>query len=498
MGNKRWLLGTCAGAMAITLGVGALSGVADAAAAPAAVTGPTSGVSYTAADAFGNVNPEGVATDWYFQYGATAHYGLDTALHAAGAGGETLAVSAPLADLVPGTLYHYRLVAASKEGTTVGGDRSFTTPASPPGVATGAATAVADTTAVLRGAVNPRGLATVAHFALGTTPSYTANTAARSAGAGVAPTAVAIRADRLAPDTTYHFALVATNADGSATGADAAFTTTGPAIVADGTPSSVTAGSAVLSGTVDPGGHPARWFFQYGVSTSYGATTPVKSAGDGLAPVPVAAAISGLAPGTEYHFRLVARNADGTTVAGDSVIATLGPTLTASSGSTTFGQSTTLNGSIPTGASNQSVTIFAQRATDPSFVGLTTVLTGSGGAYSFAVRPRIGTSYKALWDNAATPIVSVGVRPSVMLRISGSSAAVRVAAARSLANRLVRLQRLVHGRWRVVDSARLGRGSSVVMRPSTPAGARLRAWLTAFQAGPGYEQAVSGVHRLQG
>jgi hypothetical protein len=73
--------------------------------------------------------------------------------------------------------------------------------------------------------------------------------------------------------------------------------------------------SAVLVSSVDPEGLPTTYQFEYSTSISFSGAlkTPVSPAGEGTDPRPARAAISGLAPNTSYHFRLVATNSSGTT-----------------------------------------------------------------------------------------------------------------------------------------------------------------------------------------
>ena len=77
-----------------------------------------------------------------------------------------------------------------------------------------------------------------------------------------------------------------------------------------GAPSAVDAASATLTGTVAPNGSDTWYSFVYGVD-GYDAHTPPAPAGDGTAPVAVTAQITGLAPATTYHVRLVAFNHHG-------------------------------------------------------------------------------------------------------------------------------------------------------------------------------------------
>jgi hypothetical protein len=102
-----------------------------------------------------------------------------------------------------------------------------------PSATTGSATGVTTSTATLNGVVNPQRATTSYHFDYGTTTAYGTTTPATGAGAGTADVGAAAPLAGLAAGTTYHFRLVASNALGSATGADGVFTTTS---VGGGTP----------------------------------------------------------------------------------------------------------------------------------------------------------------------------------------------------------------------------------------------------------------------
>jgi hypothetical protein len=101
-----------------------------------------------------------------------------------------------------------------------------TTPA--PDSSTGQATKVAIHTATLTGTVNPHGSVTTYTFQFGPTSAYGAETKPASAGAGSTPVPVSASLSGLEAGTTYHYRLVATNADGQSTkGVDHTFTTQG-------------------------------------------------------------------------------------------------------------------------------------------------------------------------------------------------------------------------------------------------------------------------------
>jgi hypothetical protein len=91
-----------------------------------------------------------------------------------------------------------------------------------------------------------------------------------------------------------------------------------------GEASSIGQSTASAGGLVTPGGLAATWRVEYGTSTAYGATVagaPDTSAG--YAAEAVSAALTGLAPATTYHFRLVAEHAFGTSAGADRTFTTM-------------------------------------------------------------------------------------------------------------------------------------------------------------------------------
>jgi hypothetical protein len=111
-------------ALAVSLAAPAL---AAAATKPGVSTGGASKVTITTATLNGKVNPHTAPTTYFFQYGTTAAYGSRTPDASAGAGNAAVGASAAIAGLGPNTKYSV--------GTTVGGDRTFTTPKQPLGLA---------------------------------------------------------------------------------------------------------------------------------------------------------------------------------------------------------------------------------------------------------------------------------------------------------------------------------------------------------------------------
>jgi hypothetical protein len=93
------------------------------------------------------------------------------------------------------------------------------------------------------------------------------------------------------------------------------------AIAATGPANFVTSNSAQVTGSVTP--YPsASAFFQYGTTTAYGAQTSPRGVSSATA---ISAVLSGLAANTEYHYRVVAEDADGTQTGADMTFTTALP-----------------------------------------------------------------------------------------------------------------------------------------------------------------------------
>jgi hypothetical protein len=92
--------------------------------------------------------------------------------------------------------------------------------AASPTVSTLSASSVGQTTATLRADVNPQGAPTTYRFQYGTSTAYGLETFGRTIAAGVVPQSVSFRINSLAPRTTYHFRVVASNRAGTTFGPD--------------------------------------------------------------------------------------------------------------------------------------------------------------------------------------------------------------------------------------------------------------------------------------
>jgi hypothetical protein len=321
-----------------------------AATAPTATTGAAQQVEYASATVTATVNPNGSATSYYFEYGTTSAYGMQTSSASAGSGTSGVAEQQPLTGLAASTTYDYRVVAVSAGGTVEGSNATFTTPKTPaPMPTTSAATALTSAAATLNGSVNPEGVPTTYYFQYGTTAAYGSKTATQSAGSASTAQTVATNVSGLAATTTYHYRLVAVSAGGTVVGGDLTFTTSKLPVPAVGTglATGVTTATAVLNGTVNPEGLATSYYFQYGTTSGYGHNTATHSAGSGTGSTAASQSLSGLAARTTYHYRIVAVNAGGTVDGKDATFVTTGaPTVTTGAASAVTTTTATLTGSV--------------------------------------------------------------------------------------------------------------------------------------------------------
>jgi DNA-binding beta-propeller fold protein YncE len=294
-------------------------------------------LSATGATLRGTVDPLGTeGASYHFQYGTSTEYGFETPPTSV-EGNVGLPVEAPVVGLEPGTTYHCRLDATNNTGLVEEGhDSTFTTPPLKPVVEDPeapvlSASNITTTGVIFNGQVDPGNGATAYHFAYGEeSENYTQNLPSIGIGSGLAPIPVEqAPAQELRPNTTYHFALIATNAAGTTVGLDHTFTTlalphpaTAAPVALTGEAAAVTQSTAMLTGAIDPGGLPTTYAIELGATTAYG--TRIFGA---LVPEPggvasIASAVSGLQPAAVYHFRVVAFNAAGTSYGADHAFAT--------------------------------------------------------------------------------------------------------------------------------------------------------------------------------
>lgn len=291
---------------------------------PTATTGSATGETGTAATVTGTVNPEGTPTKSWFEYGATESYGSQTAHEPAGEGTTATAVQATLAQLEPDTEYHYRLQAQNSLGQkATGSDETFTTAGALPAISEETASEVTSNTATLAATVDPENQPTTYRFEYATNEALTAPTTA-----GEATIAAVYGEQRAGPaevtglqaNATYYYRLVASNGTSNGNGTsygpvESFLTAPLPPTVASGEATGVTATTARITGVLDGMDAETHYFFDYGLTASYGASIPenapsqAESAGTVSTDTNETAELTGLTPNTTYHFQLVVFNA---------------------------------------------------------------------------------------------------------------------------------------------------------------------------------------------
>jgi streptogramin lyase len=98
---------------------------------PTAATGGASAIGHDSATVVATVNPLDYATSVRFEYGPTTAYGSSTPAVALPAGSAAVPVTGTLTGLTPQSTVHFRVVATSAIGTTMGSDVTLVTAADP-------------------------------------------------------------------------------------------------------------------------------------------------------------------------------------------------------------------------------------------------------------------------------------------------------------------------------------------------------------------------------
>lgn len=203
--------------------------------APLAVTGIASGIVGTSATLNGTVDPNEFAISvCRFEYltdaqymsngeaftGATSKPCAETSAQI-GQGTSPVAVHADLTGLAPNDRYRFRLVAENKYGASEGEARLF----GPPLITIKSAQPILYREATSRANIDPAGLETKYRVLYGTTEAYGHSTPVQILPASAGPTDIEAFLTGLAEGTTYHFRLIAENADATVEGPDQQLTT---------------------------------------------------------------------------------------------------------------------------------------------------------------------------------------------------------------------------------------------------------------------------------
>jgi hypothetical protein len=255
------------------------------AAAPTAATSAASNVMTTSASLNGSGNPNGEATTGWFRVVAstnpvTCNDTFGTRVPAtSGTGLGTATGSVPYSimttGLTPGTIYYFCAITSNASGTGFGAVLSFTTPSAPV-VVTAAASNITSSSAQLNGTGNPVAATATGWFRISTTDPVTCNdtfgtrvpsSSGTNLGSGTAAVPYLHNTSAtttLQPGTTYFYCAVASNALGTSFGQVVSFATQPVApSVSTGSVTALTATTATLNGSANPGGGATSAWFRY-------------------------------------------------------------------------------------------------------------------------------------------------------------------------------------------------------------------------------------------
>jgi uncharacterized protein (TIGR02145 family) len=131
---------------------------------------------------------------------------------------------------------------------------------------------------------------------------------------------------QLIPNTTYFIRAYATNSIGISYGSSVSFVTLGDKPVSTAANATeILTTSAKLNGTVNLNSLSTTVTFEWGTTTNYGnIVTPSGSPATGSTSINFSTNLSGLTPGTTYHYRIKAINEYGTSAGNDVTFTTLG------------------------------------------------------------------------------------------------------------------------------------------------------------------------------
>jgi Tol biopolymer transport system component len=229
-----------------------------------------------------------------------------------------------------GRTYQFRIVAFNANGQ----EESVTSFTTAHTVVTEPPAVVGPTTATLSGLVRPEGneySECFFEYGLTTNTSFEkkvpCNPGASAISADFSPHEVRAAITGLQSGADYRYKLVATNESlGTLEGDQVTFGTLGVPRIEEVQASGADQSSVTLEAKINPSGFGTSYRFEWGSTTAYGHVAPVEFEpflGAGTGPIPVKTRLSGLAPGSAYHYRVVATSAQGATVSPDHVAETL-------------------------------------------------------------------------------------------------------------------------------------------------------------------------------
>jgi hypothetical protein len=414
----------------LTLAASVFAASVLAVAPEAPVTEPATSLAAIEAVLNGELNPgaSSEAVRYHFSYspGETAECtesGLSTPEGGGEASGNKQKVSAPVTGLEPNREYSFCLVVfnpAEEAESAQGGTLKFKTQAIAPAVASASASSITPFAANLEAQVNPNNQPTTAcDFQYGAlTVSENTTPCNPESVEGFGEQTVSAGLTGLTPGAVYRFRVVVQSAIGTTEGPEQEFSTLSleAPIVSSESTASVSSTDASVQAVVNPNYQESEYAFEYASSeqaVSEGKGTLVA----GAPPASVLPAVfeeqlagpvdlgGGLTPRTTYFYRVLARNASGTTPGPVEHFTTTGtPILTTASAQNLTRTTAVLSGAINPGGEQTTYRFayapaadYQSGAPNPYLNGLTT-----------AQRVLPETDFSV---HAAVPVAAIELRP---------------------------------------------------------------------------------------
>lgn len=186
---------------------------------PRAVTSGATEIGQFTARLYGSVEPKGLETHAWFEYGTSRSLGETEGYKYFSGGNGSYNFSQSVSGLRAGTVYYYRLAAKNSKGVSRGDIRSFTTAYAErsslkPEARTRSASNVTSNSGMMRGTVNAKGGKTWVWFEYGASRNLGKASGKRTAGGGNTPLGFSERLRALRSDQVYYYRIVAENAEG--------------------------------------------------------------------------------------------------------------------------------------------------------------------------------------------------------------------------------------------------------------------------------------------
>lgn len=195
-------------------------------------TNQATDIARTTATINGEVNPNGTATNYWYEYGTDTNFGYTTSFQATNSGTSYMSVPTSISGLQPATKYYFHLNAQNQFGTVNGQVMSFTTTgpvaSREPTVETSNAKNISSSDAVFTGSINPNGADTTYWFEYSTDSllgSLIGAGTPKGTITGTTNQAVQINVNGLERNTKYYYHLVGRNSNGTVNGSIVSFTT---------------------------------------------------------------------------------------------------------------------------------------------------------------------------------------------------------------------------------------------------------------------------------